>query len=213
MHKTKDEILKSYLFGNKYITCRGTPIYISSFSKSNIKTVKQIWNSEANVFYEPELICDRFVDKTGWNANYKKNKSSFSSNVIEILKCPNVPSENTKGITIDSEVNIFFNNKPLEPRKFKLKIIQNILFDTDFKRKYMMKWKTFYSQSFHLLVSEKKQFQWKVIHNAIFTEHELFLMNMSNGLNKIKFDNRQFSAQQIIDCILLKVRTAVSFFG
>ena len=74
MQKTKDEILKSYLFGNKYITYRGTPIYISSFSKSDIKTVKQIWNSEANVFYEPELIRDRLVDKTGWNAKYKKIK-------------------------------------------------------------------------------------------------------------------------------------------
>ena len=31
--------------------------------------------------------------------------------------------------------------------------------------------------------------------------------------NKIKFDNRQFSVQQIIDCILLKVRTGVSFLS
>ena len=305
LQKTKDEILKSYLFGNKYITCRVSPIYISSFSKSNIKTVNQICNSEANVFYEPELIRNRLVDKTGWIAKYKKIKSSFSSDVIEILKCPNVPSENTKSIIIDSELNIFFNNEPLEPRKFKLKLIQNILLDTDFERKYMMKWETFFNKSFHWkqiwistlelpLSNTEKQFQWKVIHNAIFTEHKLFLMNMSNGLchfckantetithlfydctiikrtineiedkinrileadtqlkvnlssanqvlgflhesrhvrdfinlililskweiwklrNKIKFDNRQFSVQQIIDCILLKVRTAVSFLG
>ena len=168
-----------------------------------------------------------------------------------------------------------------------------------------MKWETFFNQSFHWkqiwistlelpLSDAEKQFKWKVIHNAIFTEHKLFLMNMSNGLchfckantdtithlfydcaiikrtineiedkinrileadtqlkvnlssahlvlgflhesshvrnfinfililskweiwklrNKIKFDNRQFSVQQIIDCILLKVCTAVSFLG
>ena len=168
-----------------------------------------------------------------------------------------------------------------------------------------MKWETCYIQSFHWkqiwistlelpLSNTEKQFQWKVIHNAIFTEHILFLMNMSNSLchfckgntetithlfydctiikrtiseiedkincilgadiqpkinlssanlvlgflhensqarnfvnlililskweiwklrNKIKFDNRQFSVQQIIHCILLKVRTAVSVLG
>ena len=31
--------------------------------------------------------------------------------------------------------------------------------------------------------------------------------------NKVKYDNRQFSFQQILDCILQKVHTAVSFLG
>ena len=305
MQKTKENILNSSLFGNKYITLRSSPIFISSFSKSNIKTVKQIWNSEANAFHEPELIRDRLLDKTGWNVKYKKIKSSFPPELIEILKCPNVPSENAKQITMDNELNIFFNNKHLKPQKFKLKLIQNILLDTDFERKYMIKWETLFNEHFQWkqiwtstlelpLSNTEKQFQWKVVHNAIFTEHKLFLMNMSNGLchfckantetlthlfydcavvnriireieakincileavsqlkinllsshlvlgflhenshirkfvnfiiilmkweiwklrNKVKYDNRQFSFQQILDCILQKVHTAVSFLG
>ena len=124
MQKTKENILNSSLFGNKYITLRSSPIFISSFSKSNIKTVKQIWNSEANAFHEPELIRDRLLDKTGWNVKYKKIKSSFPPELIEILKLPNVPSENAKQITMDNELNMFFNNKHLKPQKFKLKLIQ-----------------------------------------------------------------------------------------
>ena len=64
----------------------------------------------SNAFHEPELIRDRLLDKTGWNGKYKKIKSSFPPELIEILKCPNVPSENAKQITMDNELNIFFNN-------------------------------------------------------------------------------------------------------
>ena len=185
--------MNSSIFGNKYITLRSSPIFVSSFSKSNIQTVKQILNSEANAFHEPELIRDRLVDKTGWNVKYKKIKSSFPPELIKILKCQNVPSENANQITMDNELNIFFNNKHQKPPKFKLKLIQNILLDTDFERKYMIKWETLFNEHFQWkqiwistlelpLSNTEKQFQWKVVHNAIFTEHKLFLVKMSDGL-------------------------------
>ena len=47
-----------------------------------------------------------------------------------------------------------------------------ILLDTDFERKHMVKLETLFNE----------QFQWKVVHNAIFIEKKMFLMNMSNGL-------------------------------
>ena len=41
--------------------------------------------------------------------------------------------------------------------------------------------------------NKSKQFQWKFLHNAIFTEHRLNLMRMSNGLcNMCKDEERLF---------------------
>ena len=84
-------------------------------------------------------------------------------------------------------------NKVLEPNKLKLKFIQKIILDKNFERKFQTKWETAFDENFQwkqiwqtlleIPVSNKeKQFQWKIIHNAIFTEHKLFLMNMSDGL-------------------------------
>ena len=169
--KTKESILNSCLFGNKYIKHRNSPICISSFSKSNIKRVLDI----------RILIEIHF------------RSSSFSHDIIEILKGPQVAHVNSKCIIIDNELNIITDNKPLEHRNFKLKLIQSALLDRDFERKYVVKWETLFNQRFQWnqiwtstleipLKNTKKEFQWKIIHLALFTEHKLFLMNMSNGL-------------------------------
>ena len=191
--KTKESILKSCLFGNKYIKFRSSPIFISSFGKSNVKTVNQIWITETKTFHEPAVIRDRLLDKTGWKAKYNRIITSFSTDIIDILKCPNIPNVNAKRITIDNELNIYFDNNLIKPQNFRLKLIQDILMDVNFERKFILKWETVFDQTFRWkqiwnstlelpLSNTEKQFQWKVIHNAIFTEHKLFLMNMSTGL-------------------------------
>ena len=191
--KTKESILKSCLFGNKYIKFRSSPIFISSVGKSNIKTVNQIWNTETKTFHEPAVIRDRLLDKTGWKAKYNRIITSFSTDIIDILKGPNSPNVNAKRITIDNELNIYFDNNLIKPQNFRLKLIQDILMDVNFERKFILKWETVFDQTFRWkqiwnatlelpLSNTEKQFQWKVIHNAIFTEHKLFLMNMSTGL-------------------------------
>ena len=115
---------------------------------------------------------------------------------------------------MDNELNIFFNNKHLKPQKFKLKLIQNILLDTDFERKYMIKWETLFNEHFQWkqiwtstlelpLSNTEKQFQWKVVHNAIFTEHKLFLMNMSNGLCHFCKVNTETLTHFFYDCAVV----------
>ena len=88
MQKNRQSIMESCLFGNKYILYRNSPIFISSFCKSNIKTVRDIWNIQTNSFHAPELVRDRLLDHIGWNAKYNKIKTSFSPDIIEILKGP-----------------------------------------------------------------------------------------------------------------------------
>ena len=74
MQKNRQSILESCLFGNKYIIYRNSPIFISSFCKGNIKTVRDIWNIQTNSFHAPELVRDRLLDHIGWNARYNKIK-------------------------------------------------------------------------------------------------------------------------------------------
>ena len=66
--------------------------------------------------------------------------------------------------------------------------------DETYKPKCEAKWDALFNQTFNwksiwesinetLCSNKEKQFQWKIIHNAIFTEHKLQLMNFSNGLS------------------------------
>ena len=79
-----------------------------------------------------------------------------------------------------------------EPDKLKLKTVHNFLLDETYKPKSQIKWETMFNRTFTWKLvwrssleipcsNKERQFQWKIIHNAIFTEHKLQLMNFSNG--------------------------------
>ena len=76
------------MFGNKYSTNRNLPVFISSFSKCNIKTVRDLLGMDTNTFLQQEFIRNRLHDQNGWIAKCNKIKTSFSSNILEILKGP-----------------------------------------------------------------------------------------------------------------------------
>lgn len=165
MQENKQSILESPLFGNKYIKHCYSPIFISSFCKSDIKYVKDIWDTETSSFLSPESIRDRLIDRTGFIAKYNKIKTSFSPEVIEILKGQNGQIKR-KGVTINNDLNIHIESKILEPRK----LIQNILLDRNFEKKFQLNsvfnenlpWKQIWQSLLEITVSNKeKQSQWK----------------------------------------------------
>ena len=53
------------------------------------------------------------------------------------------------------------------------------------------------------LSNTEKQFKWKVVHNVIFTEHKLFLMNMSNGLCHFCKANTETLTHLFYDCAVV----------
>ena len=108
--------------------------------------------------------------------------------MLEILTGPS--QNEMKTVTFNNDLTLLVNNKHLESRVLKLKFIQNIIQDSNFERKYQVKWGTVFNQNFNWkeiwlvnleipLSNKEKEFQWKIIHNAIYTEHKLLLMNMS----------------------------------
>ena len=117
--KDKENILDSCLFGNKYLTHRNSPVFISSFCKSNIRTVSDIWDIETNTCQPPESIRDRLVYNTGCIAKYDKIKMSFSPDILEILKGAIIPNQHQK-VIVSNEVDISIDNILLKPQKLKL---------------------------------------------------------------------------------------------
>ena len=62
---------------------------------------------QSNSFHAPELVRDRLLDHIGWNAKYNKIKTSFSPDIIEILKGPYAQHQTPEGFTINTELNLF----------------------------------------------------------------------------------------------------------
>ena len=90
-------------------------------------------------------------------------------------------------------MKLFINEKFIEPSKLSSKLINRHVIDETHKPKCEKKWEALFNQTFSwksvwqsfndtLCSNREKQFQWKIIHNAVFTEHKLQLMNLSNGL-------------------------------
>ena len=86
--------------------------------------------------------------------------------------------------------------------------------DVNFERKFILKWETVFDQTFQWkqiwnstlelpLSNTEKQFPWKVIHNAIFTEHKLFLMNMSTGLCHFCKTNTETIKHLFYECSII----------
>ena len=125
-HKDRDSILNSYLFGNTFFTYRSYPVFISSFCKSNVKKVSDIWDPRTGTFRAEEAIRNQLLDKTGWHGKYNKIKASFSADILAILKGEVTHNEQQR-YGINNELVIFRDNKSVEPSKLKLKFIQSIL--------------------------------------------------------------------------------------
>ena len=189
----KTSIMNSNLFGNNNICVRNTPFFYHNFSRSNIKTVYDIWNRNTNTFHDETVIKNRLVDKTNWRQRYIKIKSSIPKSWINILNGTSPSAHTDPCLNIKPNFQIYLNGKYVEPDKLKLKALQNFLLDDNYIPKCQIKWNTLFNQDFHWKMkwrtsleipcsNKEKQFHWKVMHNAIFTEHRLQLMNLSDGV-------------------------------
>ena len=73
----KTSIMDSNLFGNSNISIRNTPLFYQNFSKSNIRTIRDIWNINTKTFYDDTHINTILIDKSNWREKYSKIKRSI----------------------------------------------------------------------------------------------------------------------------------------
>ena len=100
--------------------------------------------------------------------------------------------EKSLSLKIDSNLNIRnHNNKTIVPKELKLKNIQNVM-RKPIRPKCQLKWDTFDEKKFNwksiwYILNKIKckqsiiQFQWKCLHNIVYSEYRLQKMGKSNG--------------------------------
>jgi hypothetical protein len=191
---TKENILEQHIFGNSKIRYKRKALFLSNFSKSGFKTVKDIWDQNSKIFVNSTEIFNRLRDKRNWIAEYSRIKASFSLELLLMLKSDNINQENTKSypFTVKNTCEFIKNDNILENKKLLLKDIQyffaieNIPICQQKWEIYFgveLPWEEIWGRHFKNLANRKsKQLQWKVIHRIIYTEERLQKMNKSpNG--------------------------------
>ena len=73
----KKIILDANLFGNRIISIRNTPLFYSSFSKSYIKTVRDMYDENNNSFHSNDHIHEKLIDKRSLRLKYNKIKTKI----------------------------------------------------------------------------------------------------------------------------------------
>ena len=194
--ETKTDILHVRLFGNCNITFQNKPLIFSSFLRSNIKTIQDIWDENSKQFIDCDLLYSQLIDRRNCISEYSKIKKCIPKDYLKFLKNENNDIENkTKSRNKMKLLNNLkltdIRGKIINTKDVKIKIIQTILNKKSIP-KCQDKWNNVYNEEFHwpkiwnnlkrLDSSNKiKEFQWKCNHNIIYTESRLRKMNLSNG--------------------------------
>ena len=194
--ETKTDILHVRLFGNCNITFQNKPLIFSSFLRSNIKTIQDIWDENSKQFIDCDLLYSQLIDRRNCISEYSKIKKCIPKDYLKFLKNENNDIENktksrNKMKLLNNLTLTDIRGKIINTKDVKIKIIQQIL-NKKSMPKCQDKWNNVYNEEFHwpkiwnnlkrLDISNKiKEFQWKCNHNIIYTESRLRKMNLSNG--------------------------------
>ena len=154
--------------------------------------MRDIWDVNTKTFYTDNYIRNVLIDKTNWRQKYTKIKNNIPDGWVNILK-EGDSQPTSANLIIKPNLMIYSKEKYVEPDKIKLKTVHNLFLDETYKPKSQIKWETMFSRTFNWKLvrrssleipcsNKERQVQWKIIHNAIFTEHKLQLMNFSDGL-------------------------------
>jgi hypothetical protein len=136
------------------------------------------------------------TDRRNCISEYSKIKKCIPNNYLKFLKDENEDIDNeaksrNKMKSLNNLKLTDIKEKIINTKDVKVKIMQKILNKKSLP-KCQDKWNNFYNEEFHwpkiwtnlkrLDISNKiKEFQWKCIHNIIYTESRLRKMNLSNG--------------------------------
>lgn len=209
---TIDEILEQRLFSNSNITFQNKPICFASFVKSNIKTIKDIWSTIENDFKNCNEIYNSLNDKRNCISEYARIKKAVPKEFVKISQgeiAVDLNSNRGHFLKLNRDLYLYDKmEKIILPFQLELKSIHQII-NKKIKPICQIKWEALYGEDINweqvwsklkqVHVSNKiKEFQWKCIHNIIYTENRLQKMNMSNGkCHLCQVDNNNETLQHL----------------
>lgn len=116
----KTGILKERLFGNDNIKINRKPLLFPSFSKSNIKTINDIYDINKKQFKDTQYIYNSLKDKRNWISEYCRIKKAIPENFLIILKNDiiNESQAHLSGFSFNSNLEILDKtNKTINHKK------------------------------------------------------------------------------------------------
>ena len=132
----KTSIMNLNLFGNTHICIRNRPLLYQNFCKSNIRTVRDIWNINTKTFYDEGHIYKILIDKSNWGKKYYKIKRNIPERLVNTLKEDTGISEPTPAyLIINQNLMIYSKSKYVEPNKLKLRILHSYFLNETYKPK------------------------------------------------------------------------------
>ena len=182
-------ILDENICGNDKIRHRNTPLWFDKFSKNAIKSITDVWDPNNKTFVDENTILSKFIDKRNVIKQYRVIKSSINEEWLNVLRINYLNNDAENDL---NKRKIAIRQGTIQIHKLPLKQLQCLLNETKYQPKYIDRWNTLFNTeinwtkhwkgSLETLTSNKeKQLQWKIIHNAIFTEYRLSLIGRSNG--------------------------------
>ena len=178
-----EDLLNQNLFGNKNILRGQKPIFHKSFAQSGIKQIKDVICENLQTLKPDIEIYDKLIDKRNWIAEWSIIKSSVKDitsmdNQENALKFKMINMEfiNTKGKKLEKIKVTHVKHTMLLEKKPNVQLKWNLEYEKDFN------WNLLWSNLHKCPTSNKiKYFQWKCMHNIIYTESLLSKMRLSNG--------------------------------
>ena len=204
-------ILDENIFGNNRIMHRNSPLWFETFSKDKIQLIKDIWDSDNKTFIDEDMVLSKLTDKRNGVKRYRIIKSSINEEWLNTLRLNqlHIPEidQNKRKIAIRQGL--------IQINKMPLKQLQCLLNENKYQPKYIDKWNTRlnidinwknrWKYSLETPVSNKeKQMHWKIIHNAIFTEYRLSLIDRSDGKCHFCKTEIEYLTHLFYDCAVIK---------
>ena len=189
------------IFGNKHVSKKLQSIFFSSWTKSKLVQIKDIWDSDANSWKTGVYIFNKLSVKRNWIAEYNKIKAYIPDSWIQVLKYGHeLPDQtnlicNKKEIMLSDEC-ITINDRVVNYKKVKQRDLYCVCLYPLSTPTCITTWSRIFQEALstnelfgsykHSIYHRKSlDFHWKTIHRAVYSEQRLMLMNKSNGVCKI----------------------------
>lgn len=179
------------IFGNHFITVRNNPLYFSSFTKSGIFFIQDVYDSEANTLKPQNEIISKLVYKRNWLAEfhmlrtalnqYSKHAKSHPAKKTQHIFFNKLELVNNKGIALTGKLKLkqiieVFNTKSAI---LKCEEKWNKLFGNQININWDIMWSIIYRSK---ASPQAKQLQYYINHQVIFTELKLQQIKSSDGI-------------------------------
>jgi hypothetical protein len=89
------------LFRNCNITFQNKPLIFSSFLRSNIKIIQDIWDENSKQFIDCDLLYSKLIDRRNCISEYSKIKKCIPKDYLKFLR-----NENSFILLLKNEENI-----------------------------------------------------------------------------------------------------------